>query len=453
MALQINDPNFSGIASRAGGQLDLPNAGALGLQALQIRNQDRQAQQALAMQKMQLRVQDEQALRARIMEGQKQSQLNYQAQQQQGMAQNLLADQKTQASLLAPLQQQEAARKNLVEDRNFGLNLRQQGFSEEQAKQKQMEDTIKQETLKLTERKKEDIASMGAFAVQSKVAMDQVTDPQEARSLQLSILDNAEKQGYIKKEEAAAMRAMPVDGFKNVLGFKVSQLNRVSELMALKKEASPDKGKDGNITITDSSGRVIQISGQSAEGKNKTQEAYTDAKEGLGQLEKFANPPEEFFGLAAAAQSITQTRELGKIIPGVAPSRESVETMAKYKEYEGNASLQIMKTAKAMAGSRFSDTDLNTIEKIMPQVGMTKTKAEYGAKFNLVHEYLTALRDSKEKILKDGGLTLGTEEYDAAMSKEIQNNYHKIFEAPRKDYSKMTQAELDAAIAAEQGKQ
>lgn len=411
MPLQIDPVNLQGLSQLAGrgqGALNISVPGELGLKSLALSQNQQQAAQQAALEQMRIRAQEDASLRAAGLDRARM------AQQQQQFQQQLKADQAKQQSLLG-MQQNAQALDAAQSNRTFGLQERQQSFAEEQAKRQEAALKLKEETLALASKKKEDINNMGAFATQARLAMDKVGDPLAAKTMQKEIISDAVKQGYLSDEEGNNLNKMPISGFKNALDFKILQLNHVKEYQAMKK-AGGDNGSSTQV-YDPATGNLVYSSKLTTPNETKFQGDLVEANDSLKQMEPYLKPPRDYFGVASLQHS---TYEKGKEMTVGANPKEK-EQLGKYTEFNANAKLMLMKTAKAMAGSKFSDTDLATITEIMPTVGFGQTQPEYEAKAKLVKDYLNMLKSSREKLLSQN-LKIGTPEYDDAMSAEIQKN-------------------------------
>lgn len=287
MALQINPVDLRGFSLGGGGTPQLPNIGALGLQALQMRmNQQDQANQLAAQERMnmaRIRSSDEAMLRQNMLDRNKldiqQSQFN----QNYGLDKSKLGLLQSQNDAENALKQQQLNQNFGLENQKLGLVANEQNNNLAKAMQDQAQQHLKLEMAQLASKKKEDIANMGAFAVNGKMAMNSVKDPNDARVMQLEILNEAEKNGYLDSNTAKQMRQMPISGFKNALDFKILQLNKVKEYQAMNDVENPkSKGKAGSLEIVQPDGTVVKM-------QSLNTAAATDVQKNLMNNEKALN--------------------------------------------------------------------------------------------------------------------------------------------------------------------
>jgi antitoxin component HigA of HigAB toxin-antitoxin module len=208
---------------------------------------------------------------------------------------------------------------------------------------------------------------------------------------------------------------MGISGFTNAL----------NHFAILTGTASKLKESSGTQLTISPDGTVHYSSQATSANVTKNQQEYQDATNALKELEPYLDPPEDMFGLAAGKHSVTQVREIAKIIPGISANEKDVDAMALYNKFNANASLQIMKTAKTLAGARFSDADLTMIKQIMPQVGVFNTKADYMAKMDLIRNFLKQTEKTRAEILATGKYKIGTEAYDKEFSKQLPSTIEK----------------------------
>ena len=421
MTIQINPVDFRGFSLGGVGTPQLPNVGALGLQAAQMGMSEQASLRDTAIRQAQLRQADEMALRQNMLDRAKLAQQGQQFNKSLNLDKRKLGILEQQEKTDQLYKQQQLG----LSQQQFGLAERELGFKEQQAQKQMAFEQMKMGVEQLSSQKKEDLNNIGAFAAQAQIALGQETDPTRANLLRNELTDQAVELGIVPKDQAKQLKRLSLSQFKQATGLLAFQAGKAKEIQALTKE---QKG-DVSFTVAPD-GTVNYSSKPTTSNTSKLQEGISEADEGLTQVKKYLNPPDDYFGLASTKHSaLTKGREMLKVIPGMEPSKEDKEKLKEFTEYNANAKLMIMKTAKAMAGSRFSDTDLAMIEQIMPQVGMGNTRPEYEAKSKMIEEFLTSLKQSKQKILSNG-YSLGTPEYDDAMSNEIQSTIKSLKSSP-----------------------
>jgi hypothetical protein len=433
MAIQINPVDFRGFSLGSTGVPQLPQVGALGLQAVQsIMSQQDNAANRDAQERMNLariRSSDEAMLRQNIIERNKLLQQDNQFQQ------NLRLD-KNKLKMLEQQSLAEQAYKNRTSDQQFGLDVRKQDFQEKAAEKQTALEQMKYGIEQLAKKKKEDLNNIGSFAAQAQLMLAKEKDPTKKNLLRNELTDQALALGIISKDQVGQFKQMPLSQFDQATGLLAFQSDKAKELQDMMKAGGDNKS---NISLTvGPNGELNYNSTATTANVTASQEKYLESKSGLEQLNPYLNPPDNFFGLEAGKHTGTYLRELGKSI-GIGSDQKDVDEMALYNKFNANSKLQIMQTAKSLAGARFSDADLKMIEQIMPQVGTTETKADYMAKADLVKKFLERSMKAREEILSTGKYKIGTPEYDKAFSAKLPSMMQEI---QQKDYSKMTTEEL-----------
>lgn len=407
--MNINPVDFRGFSLGAPSIPNLPTVGALGLQAVQLKMNEQEALRADALNRARLQQADQAMLLQNIQDTNRLNQQNYQFNQTLGL-------EKKKQGLL----EKEALADRAFKQQQFGLEARKTDLAgqeilsrEKIAGANNLQDMMKMQVEQLAAKKKEDLASLGAFAVQAKLGMEQAKTPTEAALLRNSIVDESIQNGYVDKNMGAQLKKMSLSGFNNYLNHAMVLTDAASKYKAMR----PKSEGESSITLPD--GTIIKTSNATTANITKSQEEMVDAQASLEQIQPYLDPPETFFGLLSGKQAITKVRELAKVIPGIRSDQADVDEMALYGEFNANAKLNIMKTAKTLAGARFSDADLKMVDQIMPQVGPLETKAEYAAKAKLVKNFLEQSLRTRQEILSTGKYKVGTKEYDDAFSKML----------------------------------
>lgn len=249
MPLELQPPNFAALAAMAAngaGSLNLSVPGNLGLQGLQLSQQQREANQRNLLGQMQLRQQGDIAL------GQQRNQRNELAQQGQ-YQQGLLAQQAAQLQQQQAAQQQsgllgqgnlDVARQQLAQQGQLG----QAGLDVEKQKLFQIQQA--KEIEKLLGEKKEKLEEKGAYAAYVRLALEKAKTPEEAQQIRIDSLKEAVKKGYYTKEEADIASRGPLSQFKSLTEMEAFKNGKAAELKAL-MEMNKDKTKSGtNLTIS-----------------------------------------------------------------------------------------------------------------------------------------------------------------------------------------------------------
>lgn len=415
MALQIDPVNFSGLAAIAGrgaGALNITAPGEMGLKSLQMIMQDKQAKNQLkvqaALDMAKIRSQDEQALRQA---GIQRQQLE---QQQQQFNQGQAADRSAlglKASLLPQqqmLQQQQAMQQQANSDRTYGLAAQNQGFNQQQAQQKSMQELMKQQAVELSNKKKEDLDKMGSFAVQASTSMDKVTDPQVARATQLEIINDAVANKFISKEDGTAMSNMPISSFKNFLGTQVSLTNKAADLKAM-------RGDNKDVTLKVGPNGEIEYHTLGKKETDQTEKDLNIVNKNIEELKQLRNIPDRYFG---AQSLVEQGGTFIKEWAGLPVSKEEKEDRLKYKSAVATSKRLALDTIKELSGLAYTDTQFAFLQDVLPSIDAWSTPTDFKAKSIALEGYLNRSKGIKEKLLAQG-MEIGTKRYEEAAKQEL----------------------------------
>lgn len=290
MAIQINPVDFRGFALGGAGVPQLPQVGALGLQAAQlVMNQQDSAANRAAQERMnmaRIRSSDEAMLRQNITESNKLAQQDNQFQQNLGLDKNKLALLKSQNLAENAMKAQQMGQEYDLASQKIDLAKIEQEFNKWKSSQENARENLKLEMIQLKDKKTEEIQTMGAFATTARLSMDRVKDPADARTLQLSILNDAVESKYITAEQAKQMRNMPVSSFKNALDFKIMQLDKVAEYKAMNDIQNPKSKSSGGMEIVAPDGTVVKMQGLTTPVQTEEQKNLITNEKSLAQFEK-----------------------------------------------------------------------------------------------------------------------------------------------------------------------
>lgn len=326
MAIQINPVDFRGFALGGAGVPQLPQVGALGLQAVQsiMSQQDsaanRDAQERMNMAR--IRSSDEAMLRQNIMERNKLAQQDNQFQQNLGLDKNKLALLKSQNLAENAMKAQQNGQEYDLASQKVDLAKVEQEFNKWKSTQDNARENLKLEMIQLKDKKTEEIQTMGAFATTARMSMDKVKDPADARTLQLSILNDAVESKYISAEQAKQMRNMPVSSFKNALDFKIMQLDKVVEYKAMNEIQNPKekgKGSSGGMEIVAPDGTVVKMQGLTTPTQTENQKSLISNEKNATQFEQLKKDydPAYFTYKNQAGAKLSKEAEKSSDIPVV----------------------------------------------------------------------------------------------------------------------------------------
>lgn len=322
MAIQVNDPNLSGLTAIAGhgpGNFSIAPTGALGLQALQQRNTQENALRQAQFERMQLQQQGGLQLGQQGILRDQMQQQGLLAQQQQGLDQQKMAQQDAQfgQSLGADKEKLYATlgqRDKEVDSEQYKTNV--------QAAMKTQEMQMKQ----LLEEKKETIKEKGAFASYGLLAMKGAKTPEEAQQIRNEIIKEAISKGHISKEEAQGSLKLPISEFQNGLMYKVMQYGAADEYKKMNDANKPTIDKSGMHMEFNPDGSLASYSQDpTLAAKTKAQETINDRSQALAKLGEMKSgfDPKLFTNLNQGKMWIAKKAERNKDIPIIGDVLES----------------------------------------------------------------------------------------------------------------------------------
>lgn len=336
MAININPPNFSGTASVAGRGINntaLTNAGALGLQAYQLRQAEEEAKKQRIMEAMRLRVQEDMARRqAGIQQGE--LGLRQQELQQRGLLANMEQDRFKQELGMKDqwfqLGRQDDAAKLAAEmssrERGYGLEERKLGMIDEENKMKLAMEYQKTELKKMLEEKKEVREEKAAYAMYGLRTMQGAKTPEEAQQIRTEIVKEALDKGYISKEEAKAAGKMPISQFTASLEYKLALGDKVKEFAALQEATKEEKESKGTQVTIGADGTVKYTQSPTTAVVTETQKDLKNKDLALDQLKQLQEgyDPSYFTYRNQASASTAKLAQKFKGIPGLEGASEGV---------------------------------------------------------------------------------------------------------------------------------
>lgn len=427
MAIQINPVDFRGFALGGVGTPQLPQVGALGLQAAQsVMSQqsaaaDRAAQERMNMAR--IRSSDEAMLRQNIMERNKLGQQNDQFNKSLGLDKNKLALLKSQNLAENAMKAEQMGKEYDLSSQKIDLAKVEQEYNKWKSTQENARENLKLEMIQLKEKKTEEIQTMGAFATTARLSMDKVKDPADARTLQLSILDDAVKSKYITADQAKQMRSMPVSSFKNALDFKIMQLDKVAEYKAMNDIQNPkEKGKSsgGGMEIIAPDGTVVKMQGLNTPVQGKLQQDVLDKEKGLSQFEEIEKgyDPDYFTyrnqkgaGAASVAQKskgIPLIEQGAEALAGVLTGKtkeERAEFLSKRKAYMNGVEQMFNTYKKEITGAAAGEKEIEQIRNSFINGDLSPSEFK-GALEQIVDRYKSESTQAKKAL--GSGLDIGT---------------------------------------------
>jgi hypothetical protein len=415
MALNINAPNLSGLAALASGSsnLNLQNPGALGLQAVQMLQQQQIANRNAALERMRMQQTGELALRQ---QGLDRAQLEMQQNVANQRAQSEKAGMALDARKLGLLQQgQEAklAQQQFNDDRQFGLDAAKAGMEQQNKQQDLMFKYQQEEMKKFMADKKEALQEKGAFYSYARTAMDKLESPEEKQQLKLEILKEAQDKGYATKEEAAIATKMPLSTFNSVLESKIINAGMAKQY----KDMNPDKkdSKDGTMRITGPGGVVMEYSPLSPGAETEAQKSVMNKDEVVSQIEKlqkdynrdyftYANQAGAAVSAGAEKWKGTPVMEQGSellasVLTGKSP-KEREAFLAERKSYMNTLGQVFNAYRKEITGAGAGLDEIKRLEQDFANGNMSPSELK-GALDQIVTKY-KAESDRYKASLKEG---------------------------------------------------
>lgn len=426
MALDIQAPNLSGLASLAGhsAPLNIAPTGALGLQAFQQRSANEASLREDAIRRAQLQQQQQQ------MQQQGQLALGQQSIQRQAMEQQ--GAQQDRQGLLAERQMGMDKQKLAMLGGQFQdeMAFKQQQLGQvgdiaktnaEIDKQKLFQEHQQEAMKKLLDENKETINAKGAHASYGLMALRGAKSPEEAQQISNEFIKEALSKKYVTEEEAKMFSQMPLSMRQNVLTAKIIEFGKANEF----KAAQPEKEKDstgGTSEVILPDGTVVKSSSPTKAVTGDVQKKIMGAENNLKELDyMLKNVPDHYFGLEAFGQTGNYLRELGQIIPGVEPSKEDKADFKRYSEMEGQVKNLSMNIIKDLSGLSYTDKQLEFMNDIVPQIGKLATRSQFEGRAENLRRFFSQVKKYNQDILKDGIITEGSEAHKEALLDKMRS--------------------------------
>lgn len=435
MAIDIQPPNYSGLAAIAGNTdrpLNLHSAGALGLQALQQQQSNENALRANDLANRQLQQQGQLALGTQRVAQQAMDQQAVQQQRQGLLDQNNLAMRRQEFGATGAqnatdnaYKQQQLAQTSLSEKDNLDLQNRILA-----------ETTAKDQMVKTLALSKQEIQNQGAFASYGLMSMKGAKTPEEANTIRAEINKEAVSKGYLTQTQADAANALPLSQYTNGLAYQVMAKGMTKEHKDMVEASKPVPDITGLTQVRDpQTGTLVYSSSASKSEISKLQGDIVGAKDSLREIKNiYGGVTDKMFGAGALGQNLTQIRALLGTIPGAGKyldaTQEDKDALTQYNNMQAATNGLSMDVIKEKSGVQYSDNQLQFILKILPQIGPTHTKAEFDGRTQNLERYLNAVIQSREDLLKNK-FKLGTPEFESAMSQKIDDIQAHFFDKPK----------------------
>lgn len=252
MALNINPPNFAGLSGGGSGAINLTVPGALGLQALQLKQAQEEALRKSILERMQIQQQGQLGLGQQNIQRAQLAQQGLLGQQQAVQMQQEMEYKNRALQQQGLLGQNEMALKS-AEAQQRG-QLGQAGLDVE--KQKLQQESMHKHLAALMEENKETIKEKGALAAYGLVALKGAKTPEEAQQVREEIVNTAKAKKFISAEDAKALSGSPLSTFTNFLTHQAMTydgIGKYKDAMDANKEKKSVSGlnatfEDGNLT-------------------------------------------------------------------------------------------------------------------------------------------------------------------------------------------------------------
>jgi hypothetical protein len=443
MALDLQAPNLAGLAAIAGGShaLNINPTGALGLQALQIRQAKEAQQQDNAIKMMQLQQAGQLGMGQQNIQ---QQQLAQQAAQneRQGLFQDKdLAYKMQQLGMQGQENQSDLAYKQQLLAQQGRLGEANIGVEKQKIFQEQRQEAMKQ----LLAEKKETIQAKGAYVSYGLMSLTSAKTPEEAQTISNEIFKEAVDKKYLTPEQAKQMSQLPISQRINMMKGMVMDAGMAKEYKDMQEKKESSNG--GNTEVVLSDGTVIKSSAPTKPVQGEIQKKVMNSDENIRELQYMIdNVPDEFFGAPAVGQSVTYLRELGEKIPGIGkliePSKEAKDSNELYSSMQSQTRNLSMNVIKDLSGLSYTDKQLEFMNEIIPQIGPTATRSQFNGRAKNLLRFFDAVKDAKQELL-DKGFKLDTDTNKEAFKDALLSKMKSISVAPKAEH-RFTQAEIDA---------
>lgn len=450
MAINIAPPQLGGLAARSGqGSLGLSGNSNLGMQLLQSQQAKQAMAQQAAMKQAEIRSRDEAMLKAGMLKNREleiqENQNIQQGQYQQGLLgvqqQKIAADQANNQGVMDYRYAQ------------LGQDQQKMAMAGQANQQKQAFEQMKLGIEEMAKKDEKELNEMGAFGLMAQSAMSQAKDPTEANMLRNEILAEAVAKGYVPKEQAKQLSQAPLSMFNRATEMMIFSADKAKDLAAMRKANAPDK-QAGKLSFTDANGNTLTYDPLTTANKGVAQKDIMTTQDNLGELTSMINNvPPVFFGPAAAKPEwSTPAREWLAGIPGLEkldPSADDKSQLKLYSNYNSRIKMLSMQTIKQMSGLQYTDKQLEFMMEILPSIGPGSVKTVFDGKSENLVRYYNKIGQARQKVI-DSGVNFNSDpnsEYGQKLLAELRNN---AYSDNQLDTSKMSNEELDAAIAAAQ---
>jgi hypothetical protein len=404
MSININPVDFRGFSLGGGSTPQLPNIGALGLQALQMRMSQQESDKALAAQQAmnlaRIRSADEAMLRQSGLERDKINQQAYQFDKNYSMDKRklgLLDKQNTQEN---DLKKYQLDMQNAQANNQLGLSAAELDTRNQKASQQAAFEQMKLGIQEMAKKDKEELNNIGSFAAQAQISLSQEKDPAKAHLLRNEITDQAVEFGLISKDQAKQFKQLPLSQFMTATGMLGFQANKAKEMHAAMKGQA-----DTSLTISPDGTVNYQSVGKKA--KDKAEEGLIQTNANFAELKDVLNnvTPDMFGPAAAKASMVTPAQEWLSGVPGLGslkPDEQDAEAASKFAEINGQLNRLAMDTIKQESGLAYTNEQLQFMMKFIPTVGPGTTELTFKGKAAALTKYLERSREAKQKVLDKG---------------------------------------------------
>ncbi len=331
MPIQLNAPNLSALSSVSGGNgiPNLPSPGALGLQALQAGNANRNAM-------LDRRQQAEQAFLQRNVAQQQMANQAAMANQQNQLEQQKLAQQNAQFGQNAQLDAAKMAQQDNQFNQNLDVTMDRNAIDKQRADQ---EGAAKQ-MAKLLDMDKKDLQARGAFAAYGLMSIKGAKTPEEANLIRNEIVKEAVAKKHISAEEGAAASKAPISQFTAMLGQQLIATGQAAEYASMVKANAPAKSTAGTQIEFNEDGTIKSISQDpNTAVKTEVQKDLLNREKGLQQLANIRDKfdPANFTYAGKMGRGASAIAELAKGTPGLEQASELAAKTITGKDSEERA--------------------------------------------------------------------------------------------------------------------
>lgn len=280
---------------------------------------------------------------------------------------------------------------------------------------------LRLDTAKLVKQTDEDIQEQGEFTSKVRLAMEQVQQPMEFKTLQKEALTEAVQKGYVQPDDYEKLARLDPEKFKKALDFRVMQLAKVKQYKETPKDGVV-RSPSGDVIAR---AEPINYAKPTASVKTSTQKDIITAEDNIKELSQmYSEVPDNFFGAGAAInRGAAFGREWVATLPGMSwadSSPEQKRYLEKYSNFVARSEMLSLQIIKQLSGVQYSDKQLEFMKKILPSIGGDTVKSEFKGRSSNMMRFFKQIKSDREAILREG-VSQGSKEYREKMLQKMQS--------------------------------